>query len=77
MPQEAKTLQLKFEPRHRGRRKERRGKQRALPRALPWEPGALRGAVERWLRPRAWHGPVERGRRANGLGRLLELITEL
>lgn len=22
-----------------------------MPRALPWEPGALRGAVERWLRP--------------------------
>lgn len=68
VPQEAKTVQLKFEPRHRDWGKERRGKPRALSRALPRERGALRGAAERWLRPGAWHGPVERGRCANGLG---------
>lgn len=62
VPQEAKTVQLKFEPRHRDWGKERRGKPRALSRALPRERGALRGAAERWLRPGARHGPVERER---------------
>lgn len=44
MPQEAKAVQLKLEPRHWGCQTDR-GKQRASSRALPREQGALRGAV--------------------------------